>query len=248
MERCIFTQRWGVLAESWAQTNTPFLELYARRCKAHLHIDRTPPRVTSEHPHITNEFMQLMILRLKLMQDLLREHDRILLLDADTLVRPDCPNLFDLVPPTHWAGVDEAMLAYRNNFVQHVYDSHAHMTSVCHADGLPVPDSGKRYFNCGVQMASRCHSFLYDPPVNPTNDPNWVEQSRINVRLFLRRETLIYYLPECFNQMMWPKPINAWRNSYIIHYCGLPYKDRRPMMDLDAEHFRREYSSILELS
>jgi lipopolysaccharide biosynthesis glycosyltransferase len=242
MDRCIATLRVGKLAESWATVNSPFLENYARRCGANLCIDQTPAHVPEAFPHIKNEFMQLMVYRLDMMRRLLERHRRVLLIDADMLVRPDCPDLFDLVPETHWAGVDEASLSYRNNFEPHVLHAHAHMVEVCQQDGLPIPDSGKRYFNCGLQLASRSHSLLYDPPINPSNDPpNWVEQSRINVRLFLHREIPIYYLPECFNQMMWAKPREWWRNSFVVHYCGLPYEDRLPYMQHDAEIFHREY-------
>ena len=108
MNRCIATMHSGERAEAWGAVNMPFLELYARRTGAVVHIDRTPAVINPDFPHITNEFMQLMIWKMELMRLLLGRYQRVLWIDADALVRPDCPDLFDLVPETHWAGVDAA--------------------------------------------------------------------------------------------------------------------------------------------
>lgn len=78
-----------------AAVTHPSLRAYARRIGAEfLSIDDS----TTTTPHW--EKCQL--------ARLLETYDRILYLDTDLIVRDDCPNLFDVVPPAQLGAFNEA--------------------------------------------------------------------------------------------------------------------------------------------
>jgi len=66
----------------------PVIKMYADRCKAEFIILED-----SKNLHMHYRILQL--------YDLFEKYDRILSLDTDILVMPDCPNLFELVPDTY---------------------------------------------------------------------------------------------------------------------------------------------------
>ncbi len=236
--RCIITLAAGHDAGRMFNLADDFLCHYARRCRADLVVRRGP----APGPPVFDPFASLMYLKLDLMREALATHDRALWLDADTLVRPDCPILFDLVPPTHWAGY-EALAATRTlpDGDRHVRDQLDHLGEVCRQEGLPIPDSRGRYFNCGVQLASKSHAFLYAPPVEPDGH-GWGEQSRVNARLFSRPDVPVYHLADPFNSMSWFHRGDYLETAWIVHYCGGGSPgERLDRMSADAAAWRSRY-------
>jgi hypothetical protein len=155
--------------------------------------------------------------------DSLGRHDRVLWLDADVLVRPDCPDLFALVPPTHWAALDQA--AFCDEGFLHL--CHRHMAEVCREEGLPVPDTRGRCFCAGVQLVPSSFAWLYAPRRRPSAHP-WAEQSLVNVRLFLRPWSAVFSLPECFGRLAyWPLPRRHLDMTFLMHYAGPPSPEAR---------------------
>ena len=77
--------------------------------------------------------------------DLIADYDRVLFLDADVIIRPDCPDLFAMVPTECFAGENE---------LQSFPDQAKHRTAFLGAMGmaqLPCPFD----INGGVLVASK---------------------------------------------------------------------------------------------
>lgn len=230
--RVILSMAVGDYWREVAAISLPLLERYASRVGADV---RRATALPFEFPP-WSPTTACCLYRLDLMRQAFLDYDRVLWLDADVLVRPDSPDLFALVPPTHWAGYDELPAAWAIGWEAHVHSVHRHMVEVCREDGLEIPDSGGRYFNGGVQLASRAHRHLYAPAVNPS-DHAWGEQSRVNVRLFLARVP-VYHLPAAFNAMPWASTRAWWPNAWMIHYAGVLPGERLAMMRQDLERWK----------
>lgn len=231
--RLILTMVVGDLfAQKLASHSVPRMERYASRCEAELRIVRETGPKSDLHDELTT----IMLAKLDAMRTALKEFDRVMWIDSDALVRADTPSLFDMVPATHWAAFDEAAPCYAGCGwlgMKHVHNAHHSMVCVARQDGVAVPDSQGRYFNTGIQLAAKRHSSLYAPAPHASRVDTWAEQSRINVRLFLRPELPIYYLPECFNRMLWMQTRNYQRVSYIVHYTGVQYSERPALVAAD---------------
>lgn len=177
---------------------------YARRVGAEFVEIRT-----RKWPDIHPNFEKLQI------RDVLDVYDRILYLDCDTLIRHDTPDLFNLVPETHfaayndcwWGGWDLAPNAWPDFRAPHY--------------GVE-PVAITRYFNSGVMLASKCHQHVFDfPPkldaAQFTQQP--IDQPWINIQL-TRLNVPIYELPYTFNRTHSVK-IGKRTDAYIIHYNGM---------------------------
>lgn len=146
------------------------------------------------------------------MYDLLgREYDRVIFLDADTLVRPDCPDLFEMVPEKGCAMFSEGEFLPREQEMR---------------EGASIWSGGKlawdqKYYNTGVIVASRAHRQIFRLPEN-TQD-HYYEQTYVNIRIQQTRVPM-YSLRYEYNYMgslieRTGLPMEA---AYIPHMAGLP--------------------------
>jgi hypothetical protein len=248
MKRAIATIAVDEQAQKWAQVTRPFLEHYAARVGAeiidgqlhdHPEIVEAPPEWPNNQTP-GNRFAEIQLSKLDIMREALEQFDRVLWLDADLMVRPDSPDLFDIVPPDHWAGLEEIAVMLRLNWFSNYEKILAHMAVVCQQEGLPEISRNRAiYFNCGVQLAGKSHAFLYAPAKNPDNF-GWAEQTRVSVRLN-HFQPPIYYLPECFNCMKWAGSTDYMRTCYFNHYCGLRNHERLTVMTMDANVWSARY-------
>ena len=146
----------------------------------------------------------------------LDEWDRIIFMDADLIVSPDCPNLFDLVPPTHLGAFEEGKIEGRQGSLLaalHDYDIKTKR-----------PYLGS-YFNSGLMVLSKIHQHLFIWPDNNKTVDNYYEQSLLNARAFAE------YLPVMsldykFNRMSCMDLLTGEDRhaAHIIHYAGECHK------------------------
>lgn len=111
--------------------------------------------------------------------DLLNEYDRVLYVDGDVLVRPDCPDLFDIVPSGCVGATLEAAPYFKSR--RRVFQE------ACEHYGVDFPfeeDEPLPWFNSGVFVVSRAHRALFEPAkdVRPFG-PGWVDMPLLNCRL-----------------------------------------------------------------
>lgn len=245
-KRLVATLCYGQTGAAMAELSMDLLRYYARKVEADFFVLTD---VTGEHPPIDDmrrihaSLAVAMLDKMRFLQGALLDYDRILWIDLDILVRPDSPDLFALVPPDRLAMADECAVA--NDW--QVRFCHEHMAETCCQEGLPIPDTKGRYFNCGLMVIPAATRWLFAPRVNPVNHP-WCEQSLVNVRLSLQPETPIYVLPECCNRFMyWPGmvPRRQEEISWFLHYAGPPdYATRLRDMRAQRQRWRRDYPNF----
>lgn len=142
--------------------------------------------------------------------DLLGRYDRVIYLDTDIIVRPDTPDLFDIVP-------DQALGVFNES--PFTPDRSNALVRACEDYDLTVRDWDGKYFNTGVMVLSRYHRYLFRKPEKETF--NFFEQSYLNA-IIAAEETTIFSLPYRFNRMTCLDSVTGEdrQESWIVHYAG----------------------------
>jgi hypothetical protein len=167
--------------------------------------------------------------------DVLKDYKRVIYLDADVIVRPDCPDLFVVVPPDEVGGENELL----------TYPQQAeHFTTFAKRLGL-VSLGCPFYLNAGVLVVSACHRSLFREPEEVFMDLPWPEQTHFNVRLQQER-VAVCSLAECFNDRH--RRSGYLRNSYVLHYSCMDNKSRLVAAQRDLEDWEQLYRRSRENS
>jgi hypothetical protein len=201
---------WAALAE----TTLPSQRAYAERLGADFIVLNRP---VSSHPHYDKWQIG----------DVLTQYGRMLYLDADVVIRRDCPDLFVMVPPQFVGGENELL-----SFPEHAQ----HLERFVERMGWP-PMSCPYYLNGGVIVASSMHRPLFRPPEQVFTDLPWPEQNHMNARLIGERIP-VCYLPSSFNDRH--RTGDYLRESFILHYSMTPLAQR-------VEEARRDLAGWDEL-
>ena len=143
---------------------------------------------------------------------LLDHYERILYLDTDLIVRDDCPDIFQLVPPTHLGMFNEAQFTERSKEM---------MIDICKAYGITLAGWDGRYFNSGVMVISQRHQELFRKPEQEIC--NFYEQSYLNMMIAAMQPEM-FELPYQLNRMSCMDQVTGEHRlaSYIVHYAGCP--------------------------
>jgi ADP-heptose:LPS heptosyltransferase len=179
------------------------MRAYAEKCAADFIAIETP-RIFMPYPHC--EKYQVF--------DLFETYDRILYLDADVLISPDAPNIFETVPIESVGMYDEEQ-----------YCSHLHERRLALRQ-LGAIDWTKGYFNSGVVCLSYPHRPLMAKAVRDTVFCAFMDQTILNYRLVKNGYPRVS-LPQQFNCMSiaGDRRSDAW----FVHYAGggfLTYDER----------------------
>lgn len=243
MKTLVATLCYGPTGEAMSALSLDLLANYARRIDADFRIlgdVQAPPPPLDDMPAIHASLAMAMLDKMAFLRRQLSDYDRILWIDLDIMVRPDAPDLFEIVPPEALGMADECAVA--NDW--QVWFCHEHMAQTCREEDIPIPDSKGRYLNCGLMMIPASAAWLFEPRGNPVNHP-WCEQSLVNVRLFLQPQTPLCLLPECCNRFVyWPGMVPRRQEdiSWFLHFAGPPdYATRLRDMQRLRQRWRREY-------
>jgi len=141
--------------------------------------------------------------------------ERILRLDADIVISPDCPNMFELFSPEKlWVTFEDVGSRKKDRRRQIIIAQEALG---------PLPHWKKDYFNSGVVFSSDKHWRLYDldgPTIHETVKlplGKYKEQTTLNHRA----RSLNYEIGDMgykFNHLSMFK--GDRRGSYIVHFAG----------------------------
>ncbi|MHA1723462.1 MAG: glycosyltransferase [Promethearchaeota archaeon] len=164
--------------------------------------------------------------------DLLENHEKILLLDADTLITPQCPNIFDLVPNKKLGVVFEDKDIHVESRKNEMKIIQKEFDDVNWTSG---------YFNAGIILVSYLQKDLFflakeDIQKIINSETRLKAQTFLNYKAY-KLNIQIFPLNYKFNHM--PMFSEVWNdyshrfNSYIIHYAGLPAHERNIMMRRD---------------
>lgn len=226
----VFTETSGFAFAQLAEISVPFMENYARKVGADFLCDSKEKKL--KYP-LFGKYK---------VHDLLDEYDRVLFLDVDILIRPDSPNLFEIVPENSYAAFmeggwcSEEELRIRLNLLKKLAD--------VYDISVPDLDMAKEYFNAGVFLASKQHGFLFElPPENPIMNQMVSEQNLLNIRL-KKENCKIYHLPICFNSMPWKWSRWYIKEDYFIHYAGMEIENRIVMMRKDVRSFNDQFGNF----
>jgi len=184
--------------------------------------------------------------------ELFEKYDRILRLDYDLIISPNCPNLFEIVPEDKIGGVYEDVGLPET-------DRRRRILNIQNEFGDLQWRSG--YMNAGVVVASRQHRQLFNTTIYEINrvqsirDIKTPEQDYFNY-MVRKLGIEVFELDYKFNHIMWFSP-NRFE-SYIIHYAGsntfdgdlhlkrMEKDDKALWREVTAEQMRRDYEYIME--
>lgn len=203
MKTAIVTVCVGPLYDFIGKFSHPLMQAYADRIGAAFIVHR------DFGSHAVGPYVKF-----DLMHQLLKEHDRVVFLDTDILVRADASNVFDLVPVDRLGLFDEGAVIERSEAWIEVF----------HKLGYPVNPMaalgpGPVYYNTGVIVASKEHRPLFIPAALEVDC--FSEQSFFNVRLW-DRKTKVFQLPYRWNRIHALSELTGevWDDSYFAHYAG----------------------------
>lgn len=200
MKRAIVSAAFGTMHVKMASISYPPMERYAKKVGADfkpIYMRKFPER----NPHL--EKFQI--------RDILQKYDQVLWLDCDVLVSKVAPSIFEIVPPDHFAAMDEGKHGTRIKVP-------LELGTMCTVLGIPYPEERNFiYFNSGVFICNKSHVSFFEnvPDVIPTSH-GINDQTLLNVRVALSK-TPFFSLEKTWN-MMWV-PV-GFEKSNFIHFAG----------------------------
>lgn len=138
--------------------------------------------------------------------ELLGMYERVMYIDSDAIISPECPDLFKIVPRGKFGAFNEGRYIYRGDVME--FGSRQY--------GIKIDGWERSYYNAGVLVADQNHKDLFRLP--PQLHENYYEQTYLNLRIF-QTQTEVHDFTTLFNRMCH----FDWENrsdSFIIHYAG----------------------------
>ena len=129
------------------------------------------------------------------------DYDQILLVDADTIVHPDCPNFFELTNHEYSAVINNGSFEWVKRSVEQyselMFDNE-------------IPFNIWEYINCGFQIVNKKHKPFFEFVTKYYHDNQKLIQESIEkvkagtdqtiINFLLRQQDIkINYLPVCYN-------------------------------------------------
>jgi hypothetical protein len=143
--------------------------------------------------------------------------ERILWLDADIILSPDCPNLLDVVPRGTIGLHDDLPLLANLDWVMSEYRQ---LALSQRWDPTDLPNVA---WNSGVYVADKEHQFAFEVPKYPF-PKSWCVEQWHETLLLHRAKTPITRLPPVFNWEWWVdrKPFTSViPGVFVYHYAGM---------------------------
>ena len=139
------------------------------------------------------------------------QYDRIIYIDTDAIIRPDCPDLFELVPESEVGAFNEGMFLERADVMRDAFR--------LYCSGAMAWDG--RYFNSGLMVISRRYSQAFRPP-EAQPQQHFYEQSWLNLQ-FARLGVPMRDLEYRFNYMPSLQELTGYPmgHAVIAHYAGV---------------------------
>lgn len=225
MNKAILTIVAGEKYQKIWQRAEPFFNAYADKCEADLLVMKELPPLPSPH-----------WAKFSIHELLKKKYDRIAFIDADILIRPDTPSLFDLVPEDQFGIFNEGTYSPRAMCIHEV-------KKVFNVE-LPKWD-GKTYYNTGVMVVSREHRHIFSitEEIKPLRN-SFGEQTYLNMKI-MANDVKVFSLPFKFNRMsLMDRIVGVSRlDSYLVHYAGfdIMFGEGKTLeaMDRDIEKWKQ---------
>lgn len=213
----------GPRGEELLRVSGPLLRRYAERSGLDFHV-------------ISGEAGPFAIARKWEVAALFPHYERVVWLDADVLVSPDCPNFLEVVPAGTVGLHDDWPRLYTNDWVTAEYGE------LARSQGYPL-DLPAAAWNTGVWVADQAHAPVFGPPAFPYPRRHCVEQWHIGLQIHQRRIP-VTPLPRELNWQWWVERQPLTRplpGVSVYHYAGLydDHEERLEQMRLMAERLYR---------
>ncbi len=197
MKTAIVSMAVGEFYNQIAELTFPSIKKYAEKIGADF-IELQPNDLYKKFPHY---------LKCELGK-VLEKYDRICYIDADIIVSPLAPNIFEKVPENKMGLFEEGK--YENRL--------ANLQNYFNEKGLKA--TATQYFNTGVIVASKEHKKVFEVPETFQN--NFYEQTYLNYRIY-KLEMEVVGLSYKFNRMTLADQRTGEHRlaSYFVHYAGL---------------------------
>lgn len=201
----------------------PTIEQYAMKIDADF-VVIDEQKISTESPHY--EKFQI--------YELLQTYKRIIWIDCDAIVRDDCPNLFEIVPPEKMGMFDESR--FKNHMHRMAQASKIHNIEI-------EKDYKGEYYNTGVMVVSRLHRDIFIKPI-VEDIYNHFEQSYLNL-IMQSKHARVHKLTHHFNRMVLMDELTGEHrlNSYIIHYAGI-LQNMLPVINEDREKWKNGHTDL----
>jgi lipopolysaccharide biosynthesis glycosyltransferase len=149
------------------------------------------------------------------MHNMLGEYDRAIILDADVIVRNDCPSLLEVVPDDCVGMYDEHVLASDEEKV-----AHRNVMAEAFAAHGSRPFKVRSFYNGGVIVASRMHREVFRKPAELAI--KYWDQPAINMGI-AREGAKTHDIGYMFNRMPYVdgRVPGSRLDCHIIHYAGI---------------------------
>jgi len=217
MKTLLFTIAYGPLIKDCAAITVPLMQAYAERIGADFKVIDTlsvfPVHQAWQVRGVCGKRASWEKLR---MGEFLETYDRAIFIDADAVIREDCPSLFDIVPEDSFAGYNEVPWHPTDIMVDRI-------KRIADFYGLVPPlHDGTQYLNSGVLVASKIHRDVFKVPKLEYKTPLH-EQDYINLQL-LYKKIKVFRLPwqyHCLVTDGWgPKEAAPKEQAFIRHYAS----------------------------
>ena len=202
MKKLVVTIAIGETYQRLAQLTHPYMRKYAEKIGAEfLSID-------TDGGHSMPHYRKLDL------GELLNEYDRIIYVDTDILIRPDAPDLFEIVPYA-WFGAFE-----EGKFEPSRGDTLAAFCSQVAFE--PTEDREWQYYNTGVMVFSKPHQPIFLQPYGGQEIMSFYEQTYLNM-LFMALKVQVHELSYRFNRMSLVNHRTGEDrlDAYFTHYAGV---------------------------
>lgn len=199
MKNALISMATGEAHRAVQKETLPLLIAYADRIGAELLLEQKPEEGL-RIPHYQ---------KLSLVAAALEKFERICWVDADILVSPNAPDIFEEVP-AHSIGIfNEAPWV----------DRQPAMSEWEHLTGFQWPDRTK-YFNSGVMVASREHRKVFVRGAGPEIN-HFGDQTYLNAKI-LESGSSVFELSHRWNRMSctWLRGQDPY-DSHFIHFAGM---------------------------
>lgn len=185
-----------------AATSFPTFEAYADSIGADFLV-LSSRRYNDRHVHWE---------KLRLFEILIR-YERVMWVDADAVIRPDAPSVFEIVPEDAFGAFDESKICSGRD---------AELASCFSFYGKRMKvDNAGRYFNAGVMILSRRHATAFMMPNQLFTASGMPEQTYLNMEV-AHRGYEFFDLGSSWNAFHSAHSPEDRLKANIIHYAGRP--------------------------
>lgn len=220
------------------------LRQYAQKIGADLKIIDSPKnKIPGLNPF---NFSKVAWAQKFLLNTYLKDYSRVLYMDADIIIHPDAPDIFETYSDR------EKVYMFNEGSIENRTKEYSDIGSLLGNIDVPKVDEKKVYFNAGVILFSKESDFLKFGDMKEVakicNKINFYEQTYFNYLIF-KNKMNYGFLDVNFNRMLISGPADNRFEASFIHHAGGSYSSRSKFRFLTMiKDYTRLYSYKLTLN